>query len=313
MLTYDKCFEDIRADVLSRIDVGNEVSDESIRETIEESMGDYCRGNYLPLSLRQQIYNEIFYELRQLDIIQELVEDPDITEIMVNGPDNIFIEREGRVMKWEKAFSKPEKLDNIIQQIVGFCNRVVNEASPIVDARLPDGSRVNVVMKPIALNGPILTIRRFPKKRMEMKDLIENGAITDEAAEFLRILVRSKYNIFISGGTGSGKTTFLNILSDYIPEDERIITIEDSAELSITGIPNLVSLETRNSNASGCEAIDIRSLIKSSLRMRPDRIIVGEIRGSEAIDMLQAMNTGHDGEKVIIGLSRKTPGNREVA
>ncbi|MBR5338187.1 MAG: CpaF family protein [Lachnospiraceae bacterium] len=292
---YDNAYETIRAEVLSRMDVGCEVSDESIRAAIDDAVGEYCRNTYLPLDARQQIYNEVFYELRQLDIIQELIEDPEITEIMVNGPDAIFLEKNGRIERWDRSFSRADKLDNIIQQIVGYCNRVVNEASPIVDARLPDGSRVNVVLKPIALNGPILTIRRFPRKRMEMEDLINNGAITAEAAEFLKILVRSKYNIFISGGTGSGKTTFLNILSDFIPADERIITIEDSAELSITGIPNLVSLETRNSNASGCEPIDIRSLIKSSLRMRPDRIIVGEIRGSEAIDMLQAMNTGHDG------------------
>ena len=237
----------------------------------------------------------MFSELRQLDILQELVDAEDVTEIMVNGPDSIFVERKGRIEKWDKSFSKVQKLEDIIQQIVAFCNRVVNESSPIVDARLPDGSRVNVVLKPIALNGPILTIRRFPKKRMEMEDLINLGAITKSAAEVLKVLVQAKYNIFISGGTGSGKTTFLNILSDYIPGDERIITIEDSAELSITNVPNLVSLETRNSNVPGCEPIDIRMLIKSALRMRPDRIIVGEIRGAEAIDMLQAMNTGHDG------------------
>ncbi len=292
---YENAYEEIKSEVLSRIDVGCEISDEGIREVIDEAVGNYSKKTYLPLAGRQQIYNEIFYELRQLDIIQELLEDPDVTEIMINGPDNIFLERKGRLERWERTFSRPEKLDNIIQQIVGYCNRVVNEASPIVDARLPDGSRVNVVLKPIALNGPILTIRRFPKKRMEMEDLKANRAITSEAADFLKMLVQAKYNIFISGGTGSGKTTFLNILSDYIPPDERIITIEDSAELSITDIPNLVSLETRNSNASGCEAISIRDLIKSSLRMRPDRIIVGEIRGPEAIDMLQAMNTGHDG------------------
>ena len=295
MLTYEEHFEEVRKEVLSRIDIGNEVSDQGIKETIEEVLGEYCRQTYVPLAQRQNIYKEIFYQLRQLDILQELLENPDVTEIMVNGPDNIFIERAGRIMKWNRSFSAPDKLDNVIQQIVGFCNRVVNESSPIVDARLPDGSRVNVVLKPVALNGPILTIRRFPKKRMTMDDLLANGAITQEAADFLEKLVIAKYNLFISGGTGSGKTTFLNILSDYIPADERIITIEDSAELSIKGVPNLVSLETRNSNASECEPIDIRSLIKSSLRMRPDRIIVGEIRGSEAIDMLQAMNTGHDG------------------
>jgi len=286
---------ELKERVLSGVDMTGDTSDDSMMEIIHTAVSEYCHENFLSLEERNRICDEIFNEMRQLDILQELIDDPDITEIMVNGPDNIFVERGGKISRWAKTFSGEEKLDNIIQQIVGFCNRVVNESSPIVDARLPDGSRVNVVTKPVALNGPILTIRRFPKKRLTMEDLIRMGAITDKAARFLEILVKAKYNIFISGGTGSGKTTFLNILSDYIPADERIITIEDSAELSVSAVPNLVSLETRNSNASGCEAIDIRMLIKSALRMRPDRIIVGEIRGSEAIDMLQAMNTGHDG------------------
>lgn len=286
---------EIKAKVLDRIDITNEVSDEGIKLAIEDAMEEFCRSRYISLSERSRICTELFNDMRQLDILQELIDSEDVTEIMVNGPNSIFIERSGRIEKWGKAFVKEQKLEDIIQQIVSYCNRAVNEASPIVDARLPDGSRVNVVLKPIALNGPILTIRRFPKKRMEMEDLIGLGAVSTQAAAVLEILVKSKYNIFISGGTGSGKTTFLNILSDFIPRDERIITIEDSAELSITNVPNLVSLETRNANVAGCEPIDIRMLIKTALRMRPDRIVVGEVRGAEAIDMLQAMNTGHDG------------------
>lgn len=287
--------EELKKLVIDRIDLSNEISDEGIKTVIDEAMEEYCHKHFVSLDERLRLSRFLFNDLRQLDILQELVDDEAVTEIMVNGPDSIFVERNGRIEKWDKSFSKVQKLEDIIQQIVAFCNRVVNEASPIVDARLPDGSRVNVVLRPIALNGPILTIRRFPKKRMEMEDLIRLNAITPTAAKVLEILVKAKYNIFISGGTGSGKTTFLNILSDYIPNDERIITIEDSAEISITNVPNLVSLETRNSNLSGCEPIDIRMLIKSALRMRPDRIVVGEIRGPEAIDMLQAMNTGHDG------------------
>ena len=292
---YSRYLQEIREIVLDSIDLTREVSDEVIEETIEQAIGYFCRKNYMPLDDRMRISHELFCDLRKLDILQELLEDESVTEIMVNGPDNIFVEREGRIKRWDKSFYRTEKLEDIIQQVVSGCNRVVNESSPIADARLPDGSRVNVVLKPIALNGPILTIRKFPKERMTMEKLVEIGAITGEAADFLKLLVASKYNIFISGGTGSGKTTFLNALSDYIPNDERIITIEDAAELSIAHVDNLVSLESRASNASGCEPIDIRSLIKSALRMRPDRIIVGEIRGIEAIDMLQAMNTGHDG------------------
>ncbi|MBO6015181.1 MAG: CpaF family protein, partial [Lachnospiraceae bacterium] len=218
-----------------------------------------------------------------------------VTEIMVNGPDHVFIEKGGKTMRYAHSFETGEKLADIIQQIVAKSNRVVNESSPIVDARLSDGARVNVVLAPVALNGPILTIRRFPRQPIDMQRLLSLGSITQEAADFLRELVIAGYNIFISGGTGSGKTTFLNALSGYIPVSERIITIEDSAELQINGIENLVRLETRNANIEGCRPITIRDLIRTALRMRPDRIIVGEVRGSEAIDMIQAFNTGHDG------------------
>lgn len=238
---------------------------------------------------------EIFYSIRRLDILEELTEDPSVTEIMINGPDNIFIEKAGRIIRWDKTFESKDKLDDIIQQIVAACNRTVNESSPIVDARLRGGERVNVVLAPVALNGPIVTIRRFPDKPISMDDLMRFGAISDEVVTFLKSLVEAKYNIIISGGTGSGKTTFLNALSNFIPKDERLITIEDSAELQILGVENLVRLETRNANVEGCKEITIRDLIKSSLRMRPDRIIVGEVRGGEALDMISAMNTGHDG------------------
>ena len=238
---------------------------------------------------------ELFNSMRKLDVLQELIEAPDITEIMVNGTDNIFYEKGGRIYKWDKRISSVEKLNDIIQQIVAKANRIVNEASPIVDTRLEDGSRVNIVLNPVAINGPIITIRKFPKNPMTIEDLIEIGSVSKEAAVFLEKIVRARYNIFISGGTGSGKTTFLNILSNFIPCEERILSIEDSAELQINSIPNLVRLETRNANTEGENAITIRDLIKTALRMRPDRIIVGEIRGNEAIDMLQAMNTGHLG------------------
>ncbi len=227
--------------------------------------------------------------------MEEIISDADITEIMINGPDNIFYEKQGIICKYDGKFSSLERLEDVIQQIVSFVNRRVNESTPIVDSRLKDGSRVNVVLKPVAINGPILTIRRFPKERITIDKLIEINSITKEAAEFLRVLVVSGYNIFISGGTGSGKTTFLNALSNFIPNTERIITIEDSAELQLQNIENIVKLEAREANIEGENAVTIRDLIKSSLRMRPDRIVVGEVRGPEAIDMLQAMNTGHDG------------------
>ncbi len=291
--------EDIRQklkdSIMSRFSMEKELSDDEVRTIIDETIMEQGRSLGLSLLEKQELSKDMFYTIRRLDILQELTDDPKVTEIMINGKDNIFVERAGRLFRWEKSFSSEEKLEDVIQQIVASCNRTVNEASPIVDARLANGSRVNVVLAPVALNGPIVTIRRFPEKPIQMDDLERFGAITREVIDFLKQLVVAGYNIFISGGTGSGKTTFLNALSNFIPKDERIITIEDSAELQIQGVPNLVRLETRNANVEGCKEISMRDLIRSSLRMRPDRIVVGEVRGSEALDMVQAMNTGHDG------------------
>ncbi len=277
------------------IDYSRESSDEEIWELIDEMLVREGRENPLSLPERGRLRRELFHAVRKLDVLQELVEDPQITEIMINGPDKIFIERSGRLTESGLHFESAEKLQNVIQQIVSDCNRVVNEASPIVDARLENGARVNVVLNPVALNGPIVTIRRFPDKPITMEDLVSFGSVTEEVCGWLSRLVRAKYNIFISGGTGSGKTTFLNALSNYIPAEERIITIEDSAELQIRNISNIVRMETRNANVEGCREITIRDLIKTSLRMRPTRIIVGEVRGGEAFDMMQCLNTGHDG------------------
>lgn len=277
------------------IDYSTERTDTEMQELIDEMLIRESKEIPMTLAERKQLRKELFYAIRKLDVLQELVDDSHITEIMINGPDCIFIERDGRLYQSDLHFESREKLQNVIQQIVADCNRVVNEASPIVDARLSNGARVNVVLNPVALNGPIVTIRRFPDKPIMMEDLISYGSITPEVCEWLSKLVQAKYNIFISGGTGSGKTTFLNALSYYIPKEERIITIEDSAELQIRGIPNLVRMETRNANVEGCSEITIRDLIKTSLRMRPDRIIVGEVRGGEAFDMMQCLNTGHDG------------------
>lgn len=295
MSRYEEAKDKVRQRLLERIDFTRDMKDEEIREIIDEEIVSVGRYGYLSLLEKNRLGKELFYAIRKLDILQELIEDENITEIMVNGPECIFIEKDGKISRFEHQFENREKLEDIIQQIVAGANRVVNESNPIVDARLKNGSRVNVVLSPIALNGPILTIRRFPKNPITMKKLLAIGSITKEAAVFLKKLVVAGYNIFISGGTGSGKTTFLNALSGFIPLNERIITIEDSAELQIKGIDNLVRLETRNANIEGCVPISIRDLIKSSLRMRPDRIIVGEVRGSEAIDMIQALNTGHDG------------------
>lgn len=285
----------LREKVMEKIDVSIEISDDKVKEIVDEVILEY--GNEKGLSVREKyrLQKEIYDSIRGLDILEELLEDKNITEIMINGPDNIFIEKDGRIEKYNNRFSSKEKLVDIIQQIVSGVNRRVNESSPIVDSRLSDGSRVNVVLNPVAINGPVVTIRKFPEYSITMKKLIEIGSISLNVADFLKILVNAKYNIFISGGTGSGKTTFLNVLSNYIPGDERIITIEDSAELQIQSVDNLVRLEVRQANDEGENGIDIRDLIKSSLRMRPDRIIVGEVRGAEALDMLQAMNTGHDG------------------
>lgn len=285
----------LREKLAAEIDYSKEISDEEMQDFIDELLISEGRKHPLTLAQKEILRKELFHAVRKLDVLQELIDDTDITEIMINGPDNIFIEKKGRLTHSELKFESKEKLGDVIQQIVAACNRVVNEASPIVDARLENGARVNVVLNPIALNGPIVTIRRFPDKPIAMEDLVSYGSIPEEICLWLESLVKAKYNIFISGGTGSGKTTFLNALSNYIPQEERIITIEDSAELQILNIPNIVRLETRNANVEGCREITIRDLIKSSLRMRPDRIIVGEVRGGEAFDMMQCLNTGHDG------------------
>ncbi len=285
----------LREDIISRIDMSRDVSDEEIRSIIKEEILRLKKETHLGLNEREEYFRILFNEVRRLGILEELIADNTVTEIMVNGTEDIFIERRGSVYRWDKHFDSPDKLRAVIQQIVARNNRVVNEASPIVDARLENGARVNVVMSPVAINGPILTIRRFPDDPIRMKDLIYFESITPEAADYLKRLVIAGYNIFVSGGTGSGKTTFLNALSEFIPKDERIITIEDSAELQIKGVSNLVRLETRNANVEGLKEISIRDLIKTSLRMRPDRIIVGEIRDGAALDFLSAANTGHDG------------------
>lgn len=287
--------EELHEQILARMDLSTEPTDEKLQEIIHEVLEEHSREEFIPLREKAVLGKELFNALRKLDILQELLEDETITEIMINGVENIFIEQNGNIFISEKRFLSKGKLEDIVQQMVAECNRVVNESTPIVDARLKDGSRVNVVLPPVALNGPIVTIRKFPKERITMKHLLAYEALGKEAAEFLIKLVRARYNIFISGGTSSGKTTFLNVLSDYVPKEERIITIEDNAELQIKGLPNLVRLEARNANLEGEGEISIRNLIRSALRMRPDRIIVGEVRGEEAIDMLQAFNTGHDG------------------
>ncbi len=295
MTDLEKLKIDMQSRLIAQMDLSRDIDDDELYEQIDEMI--VAEGKVSPLSLEDRMYlrRKLFDALRKLDVLQELVDDPTVTEIMINGPDTIFVEQSGRLFRYPMQFETREKLEDVIQQIVSGCNRVVNEANPIVDARLDNGSRVNVVLAPVALNGPIVTIRRFPDKPISMDDLIRFGSLTDEIAGWLANLVRARYNIFISGGTGSGKTTFLNALSAYIPRDERIITIEDNAELQILDLPNLVKLETRNANVEGCREITIRDLIKSSLRMRPDRVIVGEVRGGEAFDMMQAMNTGHDG------------------
>lgn len=281
--------------VLQKMDFSDELSEEEVLKSVDDIITSLPERESMSLeeilNLRKEVYNSI----KKYDVIQEYLDDETVSEIMINGVEAIFVERCGTLFKTDKTFSSKEKLEDVIQQMVGSCNRRVNEAYPIADARLSTGERINVVLAPVALNGPIVTIRRFPKSPITMERLIELGALGEDAAFFLQRLVRARYNIFISGGTGTGKTTFLNALSMYIPPDERIITIEDSAELQLLGATNLVRLETRNKNTEGCSPIEIRDLIKSALRMRPDRVIVGEVRGAEAVDMLQAMNTGHDG------------------
>ena len=290
-MEYMELKKELRKTVQERLGCLREMSDKEVEETIDEVLLERAELVTYPVELRWRLKKELFDSLRRLDILQIFVEDDSVTEIMINGTEHIFIERGGRLQELDQGFDSPEKLQDVIQQIVAGCNRVVNEASPIVDARLADGSRVNVVMNPVALNGPIVTIRRFPARPVTMDWLVRNHSLSEQAALFLENLVRAGYNIFISGG----KTTFLNALSQFIPAEERVITIEDSAELQLQGLPNLVRLETRNGNMEGCREIGIRELIRSSLRMRPDRIIVGEVRGPEAVDMLQCLNTGHDG------------------
>ena len=283
----------IYGQVLQRMDMTRETGDEELQELIRMTLEEASEKEYLPLNEKIELSRELFHAFRKLDILQELLEDP---KIMVNGTDHIFYEKGGRLFRSERKFMSEERLVDVIQQIVGEANRYVSEASPIVDARLKDGSRVNVVMKPVAVNGPILTIRTFPEEPLTMKKLIDCGSMTEEAAQFIRKLVIAKYNIFVSGGTGAGKTTFLNAMSDFIPKDERIITIEDNAEMQIRGVENLVKLEARGANPEGEGAVTIRDLIRSALRMRPDRIIVGEVRGDETVDMISsAMLNGHSG------------------
>lgn len=289
-----KLISDIKLYITENLSLST-LSDEELQDDIEEITEKYLEGQYLPIENRVAIVNQVYSSIRGFGLLDSIISDDTITEVMINGTDNIFIEKSGRLIKLDKQFESQRKLEDIIQRIVALAGREVNQANPICDTRLPDGSRVNVVLPPISLCGPIVTIRKFSKNPMTIEKLIEYGSITQEIADVLELFVRAKYNIFISGGTGSGKTTFLNALSNYIPHDERVITIEDSAELQIVNIDNLVSLETRNANASGAGQITIRDLIKSSLRMRPERIVVGEVRGGEALDMLQAMNTGHDG------------------
>lgn len=296
-MTYDeeqKFIADIKKYVTDNLAL-NRLSDEELEVKVEEIVSEKLGGMYCPIDQRVSIVEQVYSSIRGFGLLDSIIKDDTITEVMINGPDNIFIEQNGRLFKMDKKFESQRRLEDVIQRIVGLAGREVNQANPICDTRLPDGSRVNVVLPPISLEGPILTIRKFSKNPMTIDRLIKYGSITQEIADVLELLVKAKYNIFISGGTGSGKTTFLNALSNYIPKDERVITIEDSAELQIEGVDNLVRLETRNANAAGAGQITIRDLIKSSLRMRPERIIVGEVRGGEALDMLQAMNTGHDG------------------
>lgn len=288
--------EELYGKVLCRMDMTKDTAEEELQDIILEVLEEASRDEFIPLSDKIRISRELFNSFRRLDILQDLLEDEEVTEIMVNGTEHIFYEKGGRLYRSDRRFISEGRLGDVIQQIAGEANRYVNEASPIADARLADGSRVNVVLKPVAVNGPILTIRKFPPDAITMDQLVRMGSLTRDAAEFIRKLVGAKYNIFVSGGTGAGKTTFLNAMSDYIPKDERIITIEDNAELQIQGVENLVRLEARGANLEGEGAVTIRDLIRAALRMRPDRIIVGEVRGEETVDMISsAMLNGHSG------------------
>ena len=281
--------------MLARLDLSREIGDDELTELIFQVLDEESDGGYIPLKKKAELGRDLYNAFRRLDLLQDLIEDQEITEIMINGTQNIFVEKKGKIYRTDKRFPSRSRLEDVIQQIVAGANRMVNESVPIADARLPDGSRVNVVLYPVALNGPVVTIRKFPTEQITMQDLVRMGAVSDEAAGVLKMLVIAGYNIFISGGTGSGKTTLLNALSQFIPGGERVITIEDNAELQIQGVPNLVRLEARNPNMEGVGEITIRQLIRTALRMRPDRIIVGEVRGPETIDMIQAMSTGHRG------------------
>ncbi|MEK3739230.1 MULTISPECIES: CpaF family protein [Paenibacillus] len=291
----EEMFKALRSDIRAGLDVTSAVGNRELTQYIERTILDSENLRYLTAQEKHELVKRLFDSFRGLDVLQPLVDNPAITEIMINSHTEIFVEEEGQIRRLHLEFESSSRLEDIIQTVVSGVNRVVNDSSPIVDARLKDGSRVNIVLPPVALKGPAMTIRKFPETPMTMQDLVRREALSLEAAELLQILVAAKYNIFISGGTGSGKTTFLNALSQYIPPQERVITIEDSAELQIVTVPNLVSLETRNANTEGRGEISIRDLIRSSLRMRPNRIVVGEVRGAECLDMLQAMNTGHDG------------------
>lgn len=295
MRNYEDTKQEIRERVLMILDYSKEMKDEEVREIVRECISDNLELRTRSVRERKMLEEDVFCSLRGWDILQSLLEDETVTEIMVNGREHIFVEKGGFIREFHKKFTSEEKVRDIIQRIAAGCNRAVNDATPILDARLDNGDRVNVVLSPVALNGPIITIRRFPKHPITMEKLIAVESLSEEVALYLKRLVEAGYNILVSGGTGSGKTTFLNVLSQYVPKDERIITIEDSAELQITNVSNLVRLESRNANVEGCRAISIRDLIKTALRMRPDRIIVGEVRGGEAADMMQCLNTGHDG------------------
>lgn len=283
----------LRDDIRKRMDLSRELSEEEIHEMIDREISKESKALPMEVSFREELHKSIFQEIRQLGILQELMDNPEITEIMVNGTESIFVEKKGKLEQLPIRFEAEEQLTQMIWQITGDCNRAVNDAQPIVDARLPDGSRVNVVLAPVAMNGPILTIRRFPKETMTMEMLLQYQTLTESCRDWLKMAVEKGCNVLVCGGTGTGKTTFLNVLSQFIPKTERVITIEDSIELQMPGIPNLVRLETRNANVEGCKEITIRDLIRTSLRMRPDRIIVGEVRGKEAVDMLQSVNVGH--------------------
>lgn len=293
-MNIEEIVNQIKENITKNLDLKN-TSDENLYENITRQLEATLPSGYVSVSTKSEIIRKVYNNIRGLGLLDTILEDDDITEVMINGHENIFVEKNGRVTKLDDKFESEEKLLDIIQRVVGKAGREVNQSSPIVDARLADGSRVNVVLPPIALCGPTMTIRKFSKEPMTMERLISYGSVTPEIANVLSLLVQAKYNIFVCGGTGSGKTTFLNALSNYIPKQERIITIEDSAELQIKGVNNLVSMETRNANSTGNGQITMQDLIRSSLRMRPERIIVGEVRGEEALDMLQAMNTGHDG------------------